>query len=277
MRRSNAPSHDRHSPCVCSSRSRCHAPRGEPTWDCWTGWSPDSSCWVGHPGLARAGLDGSRMSGPILLVLGTLLVTQAAVVATSVYLHRGLAHRALTLHPLADWVFRLVLWISTEPAGMGGGAPEAPCLHRHRARSPPPTRARVLEDPALERLLLRPRSAQSRNHRPLGQGHPDRRVGPRPLRPGRARWDPGRRGRHAGAGPRPGAAPGGRPLRALRVRPGAVDQRPGPLAGAKDLQRQLGHQPSRPRVADRWGEPPQQPPRPRSSAWPGWSSTRRGW
>jgi stearoyl-CoA desaturase (Delta-9 desaturase) len=31
------------------------------------------------------------MSGPILLVLGTLLVTQAAVVATSVYLHRGLA------------------------------------------------------------------------------------------------------------------------------------------------------------------------------------------
>src|SRR4029434_1630439 len=50
---------------------------------------------------------------PILLVLGTLLVTQAAVVATSVYLHRGLAHRALTLHPLADWVFRLVLWIFT--------------------------------------------------------------------------------------------------------------------------------------------------------------------
>src|SRR5262245_151006 len=51
--------------------------------------------------------------GPILLVLGTLLVTEAAVVATSVYLHRGLAHRALTLHPLADWVFRLVVWIFT--------------------------------------------------------------------------------------------------------------------------------------------------------------------
>lgn len=50
---------------------------------------------------------------PLLLVLGTLLITQAAVVATSVYLHRGLAHRALTLHPVADWAFRLVLWIFT--------------------------------------------------------------------------------------------------------------------------------------------------------------------
>ena len=53
------------------------------------------------------------MWGSAVLVLSTLVVTQAAVVATSVYLHRGLAHRALALHPLADWLFRLVLWIST--------------------------------------------------------------------------------------------------------------------------------------------------------------------
>jgi stearoyl-CoA desaturase (Delta-9 desaturase) len=46
-------------------------------------------------------------------LIGTLLVTQAAVIATSVYLHRGLAHRALRLHPLADWGFRLVLWFTT--------------------------------------------------------------------------------------------------------------------------------------------------------------------
>jgi stearoyl-CoA desaturase (delta-9 desaturase) len=50
---------------------------------------------------------------PLLYVIGTLLVTQAAVIATSVYLHRGLAHRALNLHPLADWVFRFVLWFTT--------------------------------------------------------------------------------------------------------------------------------------------------------------------
>jgi len=50
---------------------------------------------------------------PLLYVFGTLLVTQAAVIATSVYLHRGLAHRALNLHPFADWIFRFVLWFTT--------------------------------------------------------------------------------------------------------------------------------------------------------------------
>jgi len=49
----------------------------------------------------------------LLALIATLAVTQAAVIATSVYLHRGLAHRALKLHPLADWVFRCILWIST--------------------------------------------------------------------------------------------------------------------------------------------------------------------
>jgi len=53
------------------------------------------------------------MLRPLLYVVGTLLVTQAAVIATSVYLHRGLAHRALNLHPFADWVFRFVLWFTT--------------------------------------------------------------------------------------------------------------------------------------------------------------------
>ena len=38
----------------------------------------------------------------LLAMLATLLVTQAAIIATSVYLHRGLAHRALKLHPVAD-------------------------------------------------------------------------------------------------------------------------------------------------------------------------------
>ena len=46
-------------------------------------------------------------------MIAVMLVTQAAVVATSVYLHRGLAHRALTMHPFVDWLFRFVLWVST--------------------------------------------------------------------------------------------------------------------------------------------------------------------
>jgi stearoyl-CoA desaturase (Delta-9 desaturase) len=49
----------------------------------------------------------------VLVTVAGLFVTQAAVIATSVYLHRGLAHRALTLHPVADWLFRCVLWITT--------------------------------------------------------------------------------------------------------------------------------------------------------------------
>jgi len=49
----------------------------------------------------------------LLASIVTLAVTQAAVIATSVYLHRGLAHRALRLHPIADFLFRCVLWIST--------------------------------------------------------------------------------------------------------------------------------------------------------------------
>ena len=49
----------------------------------------------------------------LLAVTLTVIVTQAAVIATSVYLHRGLAHRSLTLHPLADFFFRIILWITT--------------------------------------------------------------------------------------------------------------------------------------------------------------------
>jgi stearoyl-CoA desaturase (delta-9 desaturase) len=42
-----------------------------------------------------------------------VLLAQVATFATSIYLHRTLAHRALTLHPLADWLFRIVLWVTT--------------------------------------------------------------------------------------------------------------------------------------------------------------------
>lgn len=45
--------------------------------------------------------------------LATLALAQTAVLATSVYLHRALAHRALALHPFAEMVFRIVLWLTT--------------------------------------------------------------------------------------------------------------------------------------------------------------------
>jgi stearoyl-CoA desaturase (delta-9 desaturase) len=49
----------------------------------------------------------------LIATVVTLAVTEAAVIATSVYLHRGLAHRALRLHPIADFLFRCILWVST--------------------------------------------------------------------------------------------------------------------------------------------------------------------
>jgi stearoyl-CoA desaturase (Delta-9 desaturase) len=48
-----------------------------------------------------------------MIPLVVIALTQTAVVATSVYLHRTLAHRALAVHPVADVLFRIVLWITT--------------------------------------------------------------------------------------------------------------------------------------------------------------------
>ena len=45
--------------------------------------------------------------------LAAALVTQASVLATTVYLHRVLAHRALTVRPPVALAFRLVIWITT--------------------------------------------------------------------------------------------------------------------------------------------------------------------
>jgi stearoyl-CoA desaturase (delta-9 desaturase) len=43
----------------------------------------------------------------------TIALTQVAVIATSIYLHRALAHRSIHVHPLADVAFRTVLWLTT--------------------------------------------------------------------------------------------------------------------------------------------------------------------
>jgi len=48
----------------------------------------------------------------IIAVLAVFL-TQTATIATSVYLHRALAHRAIRVHRAADVVLRLVLWLTT--------------------------------------------------------------------------------------------------------------------------------------------------------------------
>ena len=68
------------------------------------------------------------------IFLAAGLVTQASVFATTVYLHRVLAHRALSVRPPVALVFRLVIWVMT------GIAPRAwVAVHRkHHAFSDTP-------------------------------------------------------------------------------------------------------------------------------------------
>jgi len=48
-----------------------------------------------------------------LIVLVAVALTEMAVLITSIYLHRGLAHRSLVLHPAAELVCRVLLWLFT--------------------------------------------------------------------------------------------------------------------------------------------------------------------
>jgi stearoyl-CoA desaturase (delta-9 desaturase) len=50
---------------------------------------------------------------PLLGVVVGLLLTQLAITATTVYLHRGLAHRGLEVHPVAALPLRFFLWMTT--------------------------------------------------------------------------------------------------------------------------------------------------------------------
>jgi len=66
---------------------------------------------------------GGNVSSLWIVPLVAVGLTQIAVIATSTYLHRLLAHRSLTVHPAADVVFRAILWLTTgrdrRPIGEG--------------------------------------------------------------------------------------------------------------------------------------------------------------
>src|SRR5512145_1669796 len=53
------------------------------------------------------------MSALWIAPIVAVALTQVAVIAPSVYLHRALVHRALVLHPVADLIARTVLWLTT--------------------------------------------------------------------------------------------------------------------------------------------------------------------
>ena len=49
----------------------------------------------------------------LLALVVAFAVSQLATFVTTVYLHRTLSHRALTMKPVTAWLFRLVLWLTT--------------------------------------------------------------------------------------------------------------------------------------------------------------------
>src|SRR6478672_7246366 len=53
------------------------------------------------------------LSHLIAAFVAALIVTEAAIAVTTVYLHRSLSHRALAVHPIAAVPFRFVIWITT--------------------------------------------------------------------------------------------------------------------------------------------------------------------
>ena len=53
------------------------------------------------------------LTSVIVMLLLSSAVTQAAVFATTIYLHRSATHRALVLNPVVELGFRVVIWITT--------------------------------------------------------------------------------------------------------------------------------------------------------------------
>jgi stearoyl-CoA desaturase (Delta-9 desaturase) len=49
----------------------------------------------------------------LIIVITSIILTQIATFSTSIYLHRTLAHRALALHPIVEFLFRASLWLVT--------------------------------------------------------------------------------------------------------------------------------------------------------------------
>jgi stearoyl-CoA desaturase (delta-9 desaturase) len=50
---------------------------------------------------------------PFLAVVTGLLVAQMATLITTVWLHRALSHKAMTVAPAGTWVFRVLTWMTT--------------------------------------------------------------------------------------------------------------------------------------------------------------------
>lgn len=49
----------------------------------------------------------------LITLVASAVVTQVAVFSTTIFLHRTATHRALTMDPRLEWVFKFCLWLTT--------------------------------------------------------------------------------------------------------------------------------------------------------------------
>ena len=142
----------------------------------------------GGPDAARATKSvyrqvGSRlreMSGTQLLaaVVAAFLVTQVAIFTTTVYLHRALTHRALTVHPVGGISVPVVDLDHDRhaPARVGRRAPQASRRDRHIRRPAQSERSRVLAGAARQRRSLQACSTRQRQWSQVRARHPTDRI-----------------------------------------------------------------------------------------------------
>ncbi len=191
--------------------------------------------------------------------LAALTLTQIAAVSTSVYLHRGLAHRALRLHPVADMCFRALLWLTT-----GQNRREWVAVHRkhHKFtdRTGDPHSPKVLGFWRIQLFNVYYYVREAKNLDTIRTFAPDLPED---------RWDRaifswGRTGLATGiallclvAGSLARSHRRIQPCRAVRLRPRSPDQRARPLARGTEFRKHR-IQLAPPCLGDRWGEPAQQ-------------------
>ena len=49
----------------------------------------------------------------VIAMICVFVTVQISSLCTTVYLHRALSHRAVTLHPAVEWVMRFLIWLTT--------------------------------------------------------------------------------------------------------------------------------------------------------------------
>jgi stearoyl-CoA desaturase (Delta-9 desaturase) len=53
------------------------------------------------------------LSSLVIALIASAVVTQIAVLGTTIYLHRTATHMALTMNPAVEWMFKFSLWLTT--------------------------------------------------------------------------------------------------------------------------------------------------------------------